>query len=84
MMSSTLLVRVHDKSLLGRNRGDPPRFEMLQTIRDYATERRKTSGEAQACAQRCAAHYIGLVNELNHRCGDTQHEAIRKNHPRED
>jgi len=57
-----LLARLHDKSLVGVDRGDPPRFEMLQTIRDYAAQRLGASGEIAALGRRYAAHYIDLVN----------------------
>jgi predicted ATPase/class 3 adenylate cyclase len=52
-----------DKSLL-RNRPDSdgePRFWMLETIREYASERLAKSGEAEVIARRHAEHFLELA-----------------------
>jgi predicted ATPase/class 3 adenylate cyclase len=49
-----------DKSLL-RHTGE--RFWMLETIREYATERLESSVEAEELRRRHAEHYLGLAEE---------------------
>jgi predicted ATPase/class 3 adenylate cyclase len=50
-----------DKSLVRvRERG---RFWMLETIREYATERLEASGEADELRRRHAAHFLALAEE---------------------
>ena len=54
-----------DKSLLRRQEEaeEEPRFYMLETIREYATERLEESGEAEAVRRPHAEHYLGLAQE---------------------
>jgi len=55
-----------DKSLVqqvGQENGDP-RFRMLETIREYASERLSESGEEEVLAQEHAAIYMSLAEEL--------------------
>ena len=56
-----LLARLHDKSLVGVDRSDPPRFEMLQTIRDYAAEQLEAAGESRELEDRSARHFLALA-----------------------
>jgi predicted ATPase/class 3 adenylate cyclase len=54
-----------DKSLV-RNRPDldgESRFWMLETIREYATERLRKSGEADVMARRHAGHFLELAEQ---------------------
>ena len=53
-----------DKSLLQRTQreGQEPRFEMLETVREYGLERLKESGEAEVI-QRVHAHYYLALAE---------------------
>lgn len=53
-----------DKSLLRRDEalGDEPRFEMLETVREYALAKLKESGEDTTAHQRHAAYYLAFVN----------------------
>jgi predicted ATPase len=57
-----------NKSLL-RNRPDPdgePRFWMLETIREYASERLARSGETELVARRHAGHFLELAERAEH------------------
>ncbi|MDH5538028.1 MAG: tetratricopeptide repeat protein, partial [Rhizobacter sp.] len=59
-----LLTALHDKSLLVVNRSDmgsPPRYRMLETVRQYALERLNECGEGAAARDRHAAHCLGLA-----------------------
>jgi predicted ATPase len=50
-----------DKSLVRMREGD--RFSMLETIREYAAERLKESGEADRVAHRHAEYFLALAEE---------------------
>jgi predicted ATPase/transcriptional regulator with XRE-family HTH domain len=50
-----------DQSLLQTDPGAVPRFQMLETIREYAAERLVASGAAPALRQRHAAYYQALA-----------------------
>jgi predicted ATPase/serine/threonine protein kinase len=56
-----------DKSLLQRLGGDAdePRFSMLETIREYARERLRESGERAATEQAHAAYFVVLAEETD-------------------
>jgi predicted ATPase len=57
-----------NKSLL-RNRPDSdgePRFWMLETIREYASERLARSGETEMIARRHAEHFLELAERAEH------------------
>jgi predicted ATPase len=59
----TLLTVLHDKSLLVVDRsaaGGPPRYRMLETVRQYAMERlhEQGDGEADAARGRHAAYFV--------------------------
>lgn len=59
-----LLTVLHDKSLLVVDRsesGGPPRYRMLETVRQYAMERLNENGEGEDARARHAAHYVGWV-----------------------
>jgi len=56
------LTSLVDKSLL-RHRDN--RFSMLETIREYATERLESSGEADELRQRHAEHFLALIEEAD-------------------
>jgi predicted ATPase len=49
-----------DKSLLGHTKD---RFSMLETIREYASERLEESGEAERVRRRHAEHFLVLAEE---------------------
>jgi predicted ATPase/class 3 adenylate cyclase len=55
-----LLQSLADKSLL---RHSDERFWMLETIREYASERLEASGEAEELRRRHAGHFIALAEE---------------------
>lgn len=57
-----LLTVLHDKSLLAIDRsesGGPPRYRMLETVRQYAMERLHERGEGEDARSRHAAHFVG-------------------------
>lgn len=68
-----LLSQLHDKSLLVVERGGsdtgadedsggaPPRYRMLETVRQYAQRQLEASGEAEACRARHAEHCVRLA-----------------------
>jgi hypothetical protein len=57
-----LLDSLMDKSLLvGDTVADPPRYRMLETVREYALERLRESGEEEAVRARHAEHYLALA-----------------------
>lgn len=61
-----LLTALHDKSLLSVERdagGGPPRYRMLETVRQYALERLAESGEAEAARGRHVAHFIAMAEQ---------------------
>jgi predicted ATPase len=55
-----VLASLVDKSLL---RHADERFTMLETIREYATERLESSGEAEEIRLRHAGHFLALAEE---------------------
>jgi predicted ATPase len=59
-----LLQSIVDKSLV-RHAGD--RFWMLETIREYASERLETSGEAHEVGRSHAEHFLALAEEAEPR-----------------
>jgi predicted ATPase len=62
------LAALVDKSLLCQGEGPDgePRFTMLETIREYAIDRLKHSGEDQAIRRRHAEYYLALAAETAH------------------
>jgi predicted ATPase/DNA-binding SARP family transcriptional activator len=60
---ATTLVSLCSKSLLQRSElvGAPPRYDMLDTIREYARERLADQGELDRLQTRHAAYYLALA-----------------------
>jgi len=54
-----------DSNLLRRTTADTPRFAMLETIREYATEQLRESGEEQLYARRHAEHFVSVAEAAN-------------------
>ena len=50
-----------DKSLLHMESGDEPRVRMLETLRDYASERLEAAGETTRLRQAHAVYYLALA-----------------------
>ena len=59
-----LVTSLADKHLLSvrESASSPIRFEMLETIREYAYEQLAASGRRDACQQRFAEYYVDLAN----------------------
>lgn len=64
-----LLTALHDKSLLaverGAENGRPPRYSMLETVRQYALQRLEQTGEAEATRTRHAGFFLALAEEAS-------------------
>lgn len=61
----TLTALVHHQLLRMDDGPDgEPRFWMLETIREYATEQLTSSGEAEVLRRRHAAHYLALTERV--------------------
>jgi predicted ATPase/class 3 adenylate cyclase len=67
-----------DKSLL-RKRDSPlgPRYWMLETIREYASEKLEASGEAERLARRHLAYYLALAEDVDERSKVGEYELGR-------
>jgi predicted ATPase len=52
-----------DKSLLRREGEDEPRFVMLETIREYATERLEATSSAEELRRRHIQYFVALAQE---------------------
>jgi tetratricopeptide (TPR) repeat protein len=50
-----------DQSLLQVSQSTPPRFTMLETVREYALERLEEAGEAEAVRDQHAGYYAGAL-----------------------
>ncbi len=59
----TTVAGLVDKNLLVRVGGGETRFRMLETIREFAEERLKLTGEADAVRRRHAAWFLGLAQQ---------------------
>lgn len=60
------LAELVDHHLLRRDAGDAePRFRMLETVREYATERLEASGDAEATRHRHAAYHLAVAERAN-------------------
>ena len=58
----TLIASLVDKSLLrSDDAADGPRFSMLETVREYASEQLETCGEARDIRRRHTAYYLALA-----------------------
>jgi predicted ATPase/DNA-binding SARP family transcriptional activator len=59
------LAALVDNNLLRRTAADPPRFAMLETIREYATEQLEAKGEADEYARKHAEHFLAVAEAAN-------------------
>ncbi|MEI9984787.1 MAG: hypothetical protein WDN69_17205 [Aliidongia sp.] len=57
------LGRLIDRSLVTLERHDPPRYRLLETLRLYAGERLRTSGETEEAAERHSRHFIEVFGK---------------------
>jgi predicted ATPase/DNA-binding NarL/FixJ family response regulator len=60
------LTSLVDQSLLRRTGGltDEPRFEMLETIREYAVEQLAAAGDEESCRRRHAAWCLAMAEDV--------------------
>jgi predicted ATPase/class 3 adenylate cyclase len=68
-----------DKSLVRRRDLDPPRFWMLETIRELAVERLVAAGEAPDLRRLHAEHYLEVAHASNldaERIGPQRHDLV--------
>jgi predicted ATPase len=75
------LASLTDKSLVQQveRAGGETRFSMLETIREYATERLEASGEAETLRLRHAEHYLALAETADlDLCGPQQAEWLQR------
>jgi predicted ATPase len=56
------LADVADQSLLEVTAGEPPRFGMLQTVREYGQARLAETGEQDTVRRRHLAHYLSMAH----------------------
>ena len=71
------LTSLVDKSLVRRSEppGRPPRFSMLETIREFALEQLEASGDLEPVRERHADHFLRLATEAEpHLTADDQGE----------
>lgn len=56
-----------EQNLIRRTWGidDEPRYEMLETIREYVLERLKECGEAEAASRAASKYYVGLAERAD-------------------
>jgi predicted ATPase/class 3 adenylate cyclase len=69
------LTSLVDKSLVRRAEppGQPPRFSMLETIREFGHEQLEAAGDLEPVRRRHADHFLGLAVEVEpHLTGDDQ------------
>ncbi len=57
------LARLVEASLLDRPEGDPPRYRMLETVREYAGEQLRAAGEEPEVRERHAAVHAALAGD---------------------
>jgi len=59
-----LLSQLVDKSLVLYEQGEPARYSLLETIRQYSRERLAQAGEAERIGARYAEHFLCLAREM--------------------
>jgi predicted ATPase/class 3 adenylate cyclase len=73
------LLSLVDKSLVRRRDDEPPRFWMLETIRELAVERLAAEHETDELRRRHAEHYLEAARESNldaERAGPQRHDLV--------
>jgi predicted ATPase/DNA-binding SARP family transcriptional activator/DNA-binding CsgD family transcriptional regulator len=71
-----LLLRLVDKSLVvaeANGGGGEPRYRMLETVRQYASEKLGRSGEEEEALQRHAAYFVRLAEEAEQGLNGSDH-----------
>ena len=59
-----LLTALHDHSLIVVDRGERPRYRMLETVRQYAHQQLGLSGDSGAAQTRHAEHFLKLAESV--------------------
>jgi tetratricopeptide (TPR) repeat protein len=64
-----LLQTLMDQSLVQRQPGDEPRYDMLETLREFLLEDLAACGEAEAMREQHAAFYVALTDRAGNELG---------------
>ncbi len=73
-----ILGRLTNKSLLTLEQGDRPRYRLLETLRFYARERLKESGELETVAERHARYFTELFNRVSEAWETTPYAELQR------
>lgn len=80
-----LLTALTDKNLVAaESQGDATRFTQLETVRHYAQDRLRESGELESVRDRHAGYVLEMADQLRDTLGDAELKATLRRFDRED